>query len=539
MHGKWWRRSGTVVCGALLLVVLGPQRLPAGEVVQDGGVAEALLAQPVDWQQVAAHCGTVGPKTTAALRALKGHACLARNDNNTAWQLFLSLDTAEARREWHRWTERFVSDHPERAVAHYLVGDALGRLGQWAKAKEAYGAALKINPDCALSWNGLGVAHALCAAGATTAEAREQAYDAALECLETACEKGPTFADAWASRGTLMVMKRVADEAATSFERALTLCPGFALALNGRGCAWFGRAHVDTAWEKANADFAAAGRAAPSPIVVWNLHALAVAAENARVPEQMNTPLFRASDFLDWESLRRATQRSDDVFRLFYGGELPAEAAREVFDRMNQALENPSFFDQAKPRLDLSQAAPRLLALVTAPQPLRGQHAARRASADKEQIRLLNRLVLELAYPYLIAMHEQRNPGTQLTLSHGLMDSMQYRAGLSTRQIEAGQWRVDHLWRPLADAVSQIGIPVVGAFGDQLNRHLDVATRNNELTLAGRGIALDSVRPGGVSTEMRKRYLDRGDWPVLSCFGLAQEIALPGAAYTERQESTP
>jgi len=63
-------------------------------------VEQALLSE--DWAKVLQLCGTSSqPSDTGTLRAIRGHACLALNRNDTSLEMFLSLKTDADRR--HSW----------------------------------------------------------------------------------------------------------------------------------------------------------------------------------------------------------------------------------------------------------------------------------------------------------------------------------------------------------------------------------------------------------------------------------------------------
>jgi tetratricopeptide (TPR) repeat protein len=524
-------------------------------------LTRAVLAG--DWtavyRQSAGPASALGP----VRRAIKGHACLALNLNDESLALFLSMRNETDRHAWHVWAVKLAGENESSAVAQYLKGDACARIRDWPAALGAYREALGVDPGFALALNARGVAYAELAAASSDEDEKNSLVDKALEDFEEACRKDPSLADAWANHGTLMLMQRVPNKAFESFQKALALSrDGFCLALNGRGCARYGqvRPGLEQAWQEANKDFAAAGRRMPLPIILWNLRALGVAAENTAAPELVDSPLFRPTDFLDWDALREDSQNAGGIIRTFVGHALPEEPTPEVLRELNIALENPEFYEQIRGKLRVEEQSERLANLLHETRKLRAKRQEKPTGQEKAKLRLLNRLVIEAAYPFLIARHDQRNPGMQLTLRQGLMDSMTYRSGLSTQQILAAQKRMDYIYRPAADAVSRL--PVVGALGAQWNRHLDVATRNNAATLAGRGVLApggvgaskmtvptppelrlrpyhtsssppayrtSSFPPGDVAADLRKAYVERGEWPVINWFGLAQTIALPSA----------
>jgi tetratricopeptide (TPR) repeat protein len=115
------------------------------------------------------------------------------------------------------------------------------------------------------------------------------------------------------------------------------------------------------------------------------------------------------------------------------------------------------------------------------------------------------------------------DPGMQLTLTRGLVDQQTYKDRLSPAQIVQGQWNMDHLGRPIADAIG-------GFAGGQLNRHFDQSTLTNARAMQRQGLALDDYRPGGVTTDQSHAQVDQGHWPVRNWFGLALAVVPePGA----------
>ena len=503
------------------------------------------------WQAVYNACGPVqAPESNPVLRAIKGHACLALNRNNESVRLFLSLSRESGRDDsrksdrdqWNEWASEFAETNSASPVAHYFSGDAAARLGSWTSAVNAYYEAIKLDSGFAMALNARSVAYAEVAARAKTKEQRKSLVDLALEDLDKACEKNPSLADAWASRGTLMLMEKLVDEAFSSFEKALEKAktPGepdkFALALNGRGCAWYGRVRpepkLENAWEEANKDFAQAGRNLPLPIVLWNLHALGVAVENVAAPDLVNSALFGLTDFLDWDALRESTKKEGDVFRTFYGRELPEKATQEVISELNRALENARFCEQIEGQLQLEKAPEKLVALVKETKAARSKDSQDLTDEEKGEIRFLNRLLIEMAYPFLVAKHDHRDPGMQLTLRHGFVDAWSYKSSLSPSQLTSGYNRME-TYRTWVDAAKTL--PFTGGVLSPLERHLNNQMGiNRTIYQAQTGRDLD---PAGVSADLRQAYIERAaELPVTNWFGLAQTVAISSAGKNENTE---
>lgn len=472
----------------------------------------ALLAQR--WEKLAE--SLVAPEEallSPVIRLLLGHACLALNRNNESFALLLSSSAAEIDRDaWRRWTSDFIARHPDNPVALYVSADAHARCGEWEAALPLLNRALEQADDFALALDARAVVYA----------ALEQ-WDAAKRDLWQLTEHAPEFVDGHLSLGTLWVQRTAPEGAQAAFEAALKLQPRSFLGLNGRACAAFGQGR----WDAAGADFAAAARLMVDPFPAGNLRAVAVAAEDCQLPDQQAAPEFRVADFFDWDALRELTRRPEDLMRVILGGsELPLEPTDGVIARLNDGLKQSDLFDRHRHRLNLEAAGAELGALIERTAALRRKPYSELGTEDQLSIRAFNRLLIELTYPVLIASHRQRDPGMQLTMKAGLMDMHAHRQTLSTPEIRAGQHRIDHTWRTLADAASMI--PLAGpALSNQWNRHLDQATRFNNMALAGRGIPEHQRMPGGVSADLRRAYVDRGNWPVGAPFGLAYVVDRP------------
>jgi hypothetical protein len=188
----------------------------------------------------------------------------------------------------------------------------------------------------------------------------------------------------------------------------------------------------------------------------------------------------------------------------------------------------------------------RLLNLLQATEGMRHKRASELTAAEQAQIRILNRLFIELAYAFLIAQHHQRLPGMQLTASNGLVNPLSsFQSQIGQKQLMStdrlltayGRMQVQEPFaRGLTDIgnmVAGIGIgkgnPVVAAVGTGLSamgqawtHGLNVGKTSSDFVLAPRGIAAPDVsRPNGVLIDMRRAYVDKGNWEVEAPFGLA------------------
>ena len=287
-----------VFCLVLLtLSCLAVQPLPAvdeGPVKVGPATEQALLAS--DWQAVAERCGTIGEKTAAPVRAVKGHACLALNQNDHSLRLFLSLASDPERQQWRAWAVEFrrrVEALPgatagNQALARYFEGDSLARLGNWGEAAARFQEATVLDGRCVLAWNALGVARSL---------QKEPDLAQAQECFERACHIDGKFADAHANAGTLGLVLEGAPAAVEQFERAIACSQGFSLAHNGLACALLGKSRQPASMEAAEREFAAAMQCeAVSPLVQQSVKKL-LQQDAEETPEQGGSAPGRTAGF--------------------------------------------------------------------------------------------------------------------------------------------------------------------------------------------------------------------------------------------------
>ena len=138
-------------------VLIGSPALAATEFPE--GVEDAVLhgkwgtviqrMDEVDVLAAEAHC-----------RMVAAQACLATNRNNKALLLILTVKPEGVKR-WSAWTERFVEDHPDSAVACYLRADALARRCDHGAAETWFTKAIGRDQKLALAWVGRGLVRAI------------------------------------------------------------------------------------------------------------------------------------------------------------------------------------------------------------------------------------------------------------------------------------------------------------------------------------------------------------------------------------------
>lgn len=510
--------------GAALGQASMPQSLakspPPGNEGIDSSVEEALLTG--DWRSVVrALDGQNEPLGSPVAQLLLGHAYLALNRNNESVLLLWTSAGGAQHRAWEAWTRDFLKRYPTSAVAHYLHGDSQARLRKWDRAIARFTEALRLQPTFAMARNARGIVRA----------AREQ-WDEAMGDLGTVTQQTPSFADGHLSLGTLWIQRRAPEGALQAFEAALKIAPHSALGLNGRACAAFGLGK----WEQASRDFAEAGRRSIFPFVLANLRAVSIAAEQAQLPGLESSPLFRVTDFLDWDALSKATADATDPLHAALGGPLPTMIDSGSIERLNHLLDNPLFYEHIKKRIDLAAASKELQALLDETSAFRSKRPDELTDEQREKIRRLNRMLLELAYLELIARHDQRNPGMQLTMKNGLVnpwsfgDQLHWKQGLPVQRLESALGKM-YVQKPIADLALSGGlalstkVPMAGAaltaFGAAWKSALDTGIQSSLTALNQRGAQTPLSNPSGVSTDMRRAYVDKGHWHVMAPFGLA------------------
>jgi hypothetical protein len=97
----------------------------------DPQLETAILKE--DWQTVIKRLGS-NTNLSPAAAFVKAHAYLALNKNNESLCLFLGNSSKTSLQKWEQWTQAFAKKHPQQAIAHYFMGDALARLQQWDTA---------------------------------------------------------------------------------------------------------------------------------------------------------------------------------------------------------------------------------------------------------------------------------------------------------------------------------------------------------------------------------------------------------------------
>lgn len=265
-----WRLKSSFAAAIMITIFFSAAGCRSGA---ETDLEKALLAK--DWQAVAEFCdASIGSESPSVLRTIKGHACIDLNRNNESLKLFISTANEEDSMEWLEWTQAFARKYDFSEVAHYLKGDARARRQEWHLALEAFNKALSLETGWHLALNARGVVHH--AIGD---------LDAARVDFKSAADAREDFADAYASRGTLSVYLNTVKGAERSFAKAKSYSADSVLALNGLGCASYGK----QLYEEARRFFGAIPLDSPlSPVAQRN----AVAAELS----QLGNALKKAND---------------------------------------------------------------------------------------------------------------------------------------------------------------------------------------------------------------------------------------------------
>ena len=195
---------------------------------------DALLTE--SWAIVVEECAESRNQASPVFAHLAGHACLALNKNNQALASFGSFANAEDLQQWHAWCQDFAKRHTNRAVAQYLLGDALARIRDWNGSLRAFRAALLLNNNHFLSLNGRGVVLQLLG---KTSEAQED--------FLLATQTNPNFAEAFASLGKLNIDRHAIQGATQAYTKANDLSPKYDLISLGMGCTAYARHRYEDA----------------------------------------------------------------------------------------------------------------------------------------------------------------------------------------------------------------------------------------------------------------------------------------------------
>lgn len=190
------------------------------------------------WEQLLDQASSMGiPPDEASAQLVLGHVALESGELNLASALFAVASDSAAADAYANWTGALVQKMPESHYAHFLRGDALGRLGVFDESIAALGVALALKPDFVAALNARGVIHSI-------AGDRGEAWANWV----TVRDLDPAFADMHANLVVYMMEGGGRTDAAEEELRtALELAPSFGMAHNSRACILASQGHFEEA----------------------------------------------------------------------------------------------------------------------------------------------------------------------------------------------------------------------------------------------------------------------------------------------------
>ena len=163
----------------------------------------------------------------AVLRMLKGHACLAINENDVSFCCFLTvMKDSIGLQKWIAYATDLTGKNDKSSVSCYFLGDAQARLRKFDEAIQSFSKAIDLNKNSYLSNNARGVTYLVVT----------KYYEAKAD-FQKATEIKNDFADATNNLGnrTLVIMEG-AKKGLEYFDKALEINPKNSLSYLGRGC---------------------------------------------------------------------------------------------------------------------------------------------------------------------------------------------------------------------------------------------------------------------------------------------------------------
>ena len=164
---------------------------------------------------------------TAVLKMLKGHACLAINENDVSFCYILNvMKDSVGLQNWIAYTMDLAGKNDKSAISYYFLGDAQARFQKFEDANKSFSLAIEQDGNNYLSYNARGVVNMMAT----------KHYEAKAD-FQKAIEIKKDFADAQNNLGnrTLAIMEG-AKRGLEYFDLALIKNPDFSLANMGKGC---------------------------------------------------------------------------------------------------------------------------------------------------------------------------------------------------------------------------------------------------------------------------------------------------------------
>lgn len=346
-----------------------------------------------DWQSVYDECYNNDsllqkPETSALL----GHAAIMLNKCNEAYLLFqyLNHDSEKRINGWMNWANGFHKQYPKEAVANYFLGDALMRNQNHSEAIKYFNESLRIAPVFPLALNARGLYFSMI-------EEKGKALNDLNACLKAS----PDIAGFYVSRATIKFSNKAPEGALDDFTHALSLSPFSVLALNGKACAMTFSTNTgltpEDELDTISHYLSHAAFLLNDPVFQSNIRNLTLDIENRIYPELKDDPLFRVSDFLDWNGLKAISdQNENDLLRLITKAPLPDYIDEVFLIALNRSLFDTGLFTSILKNSQLSESQRAII--------VGGYN-------ENIEIQINNRIILEELYEGYIAKSNLRDPG--------------------------------------------------------------------------------------------------------------------------------
>ncbi len=483
-----------------------------------------------NWETVHQECKQDSVFKKPETMCLRGHAALMLNLNNESYKCLNGMDSVQ-RQGWLNWTTDLAQKHPTFAVAHYLLGDAQMRSGNKLKALRSFNRAIELDGNYSLAYN-----------ARATLLALDSKYEEALRDANFACENAPGVAEFLATKANILYQNRGVEGAEILFNDALKIAPAFALALNGLACSEFfdnkGKSveHQKHQFERIAMKMYSSSLILNLPSFRENTRSLTLELENYLFPELEKNPLFRVSDFLDWETLRRSSRMDNDFFNYVLGKPLPDSIDSRILRQMNLLLRKKDLFEEYAKRF---------------PGAFKQAWKKEAISGCKASIECFNRLVIEKIYAGLMAPFLDRQPGMNIksqsqiadtrTIGAKLYDALDHTPDVIKSVKEMGDITATGLKDPKIKLITHAATKIIevaslatqiGLVKTNTNNMLNSSTHQNNMAILERykpDVApklknLDQ-NPGGVFADITAQYVDDLEKPyfLLLNYGLAYD----------------
>lgn len=357
-----------------------------------------------NWKGIFMECQTSDSTLKdPVIKAIVAHTSIMLNKNNISFVLLNYINgDSTSRRLWQAWTTDFVTRFPKEAIAHYFHGDAMMRNGDKSEALRSFEKSVSLDPDFALAYNARGLVFSL-----------ETDKSRSCQDFNKAIELNPDVAEFYASRATMFYNGKAPEAALKDYSKAVELSPDFALSINGKACSRFysisnGESSV-TSLDSISSGLYCALQKLNLSLIQANIRSIILEFENNFFPDQVETPRFKISDFLDWQRLRSlSVNNTSDVLRNLLKKPLPEKIDIAFLNEINSLLVKRSLFQPLLQNKNISDSIGAIISVES-----RAYKSNDKKSS--EQTAVINRLIFEKIYPGLIASFKERIPGMHIT----------------------------------------------------------------------------------------------------------------------------